>query len=408
MASDNRYSVSKALKRLDWRMRGLIVLGLVGAIVVITVSLGRGDHARGRHILSVPSSIAADCSRPVDKEITQFLKSAPDHSTIEFARNGCYGQNDSLWISNRHDIFLDGNGATFKIVTTALNTTYLRSNWRVRNGANITLRNMTIVGACAPNQCRNGSPPPPLDGYGQHGINLESTDNPIIEGVHIQDVLSDGIEAQGTLDPKVGWSGRPTSNLLVQHSTIERAGRQLVGITDLDGGLIADNVIINGPEVGIDIEVDIAGFVARHIKIIRNTFDSIHAEAIANGGIGSDPLVGDITIQDNTMASPSAACAGSIYISAPGPSNPPLYRSGYTIRGNRFHLVGWFVQAERIKDLTVEGNITDNHEIGCGEKAALELTDSHAVSISGNNLSGFPTLLSADPATTGITQGRVG
>lgn len=364
------------------------------AILVDRLSDGSGLRRSPTKIYAVPASIASDCSRPVEAELTRFLATVPDGSTVSFAEGGCYGQDDSLWVTDRHNLTFAGNGSTFRFVTTGRNKTYFRSNWRVRRGSGLTFRDMEVVGACAPGQCQNGTPPPELDGYGQHGFNLESTAGPTIERVHIHDVLSDGVEAQGTLDPNVGWDGAPTTNLTIRNSRIERAGRMLIGITNLDGGLIADNYIGNGPEVGIDVEVDHPGFMGRNIRILRNTFENIHVQAFANGGIGSDPLVGNILIEGNVMDAPSKACAGSLWIRSPGPTDPPLYRSGYTIRNNRFKLIGWFLQAERVKDLRVEGNVVAYTPVGCGEKAAVELISSPPATVTDNDFARYPAVVS--------------
>ena len=384
------------------RRTGLAVLvAVIAAAAIVAYLLTRPPS---RRVVDLPGSIAADCSRPVDVQLNAWLASVPDGSTARFAKGGCYRQADSLWLRDRHDVVVDGNGATFAFDMTSNLTQYYRSNWRVLRGAGVTLRNMTIRGACKPRQCGDGSPPPVKDGYGQHGVNLESTRRPTIDSVHVQDVLSDGIAAEGTLDPKCCWGGEPTSNMTIENSHIERVGRQGIGITDLRGGVIKGTRIENGPEVGIDVEVDVAGFVARDLRFVDNTFDKIHANVIANGGLGADPAVSNITIEGNTMVSRAGGCGGGIYLRAPGP-NPKLYRSGFTIRNNRLKLIGPLLQAERIKNLVIEGNTVDYKEVGCGQKGAVELLDSHSVKLGANALGGYPRAVYRDPASTGISGG---
>lgn len=380
-----------------WRRRPKLfgIASAAAAAVVVVLALGDDSPERPR-VYAVPASIASDCSRPVEAELQRFLATVPDGSTIEFPSRGCYGQDDSFWVVDRRNLTFAGNGSTFKIVTTGRNTTYFRSNVRVRRGSGLTFRDLEVIGACRPDQCGNANLPPELDGYGQHGFNLESTADAVLDRVYVHGVLSDGIEAQGTLDPDVGWTGAPTRNLTITNSRIERAGRMLIGITDLDGGLIADNFIGDGPEVGIDVEVDHPGFLGRDIRILRNTFENIHAQAFANGGLGSDPDVGNILIEGNVMSTPTDACAGSLYIRSPGPTDPPLYRSGYTVRGNRFAIVGWFLQAERVRNLTVEDNAVTFREIGCGQKAAVELIESPPAVVRGNTFRGYQAEMSLD------------
>lgn len=384
--------------------RGTWIIALAVAVVaggvIAYISRSGGAPAWDGRTLE---SIASDCSRAVDSEINRYLASVPDGATVRFKRKGCYRQTDSIWVRNRNNIVLDGNGATFAFDTTTDVTKPHRSNWRIRRGSAITLKNMTVRGACKKNQCRNGTVPPEKDGYGQHGINLESTASPTLDRVHIRDVLSDGISAEGTLDPKCCWMGPATKDLVLRNSRIERVGRMVVGITNLDGGLIERNVLQNGPMAGIDIEVDTVKFMGRNIQIIANRFDNIHANIIANGGLGSDPEVSNITIERNVMISRSKACGGGIYLRAPGP-NPKSYRSGYKIRDNTFKLIGWMVQAERIRDLEIEGNTTDHKPVGCGEKAAIELIDSHSVKIADNDLRRYPKAVHRDAASSGVSR----
>jgi hypothetical protein len=191
---------------------------------------------------------------------------------------------------------------------------------------------------------------------------------------------------------------------VIRDSHVERAGRQLIGITDLDRGLIQGNRIENGPEVGVDIEVDVAGFSARHLRIVGNTFDHVHSSIISNGGLGGDPQVADITISANTMASPSTACAGGIYLRAPGP-NPQSYRTGFVVSANTLKLIGPLLQAQGIRNLTVAGNTTGFREVGCGEKGAVEVSDSHGVVLARNNFGGYPRAVYADPASSAISGG---
>lgn len=377
----------------------LLVVALVVAGVVAYLSSSTTSRT-----ISVPASIPSDCSRPVDAELNRFLASVSDGSTVRFAADGCYRQADSLWLRDRRDIVLDGNGATFAFDTITGLTVFFRSNWRILGGSGITLENMTVRGACKPRQCRNGTPPPSKDGYGQHGINLESTAHPIIDHVHVVDVLSDGIEVEGTLDPKCCWRGPATTDVVIRGSHIERAGRQLIGITDLDRGLIENNRIENGPEVGVDVEVDVPAFTARNLRIVGNTFDNVHSSIISNSGLGADPQVDNITIVGNAMASQSTACAGGIFLGAPGP-NPKTYRSGFTVKDNRLKLIGPMLQAERIKNLKILKNSIDFKEVGCGEKGAVELIDSHRVTIAGNAVAGYAKFVYRDPVSSQISGG---
>lgn len=383
-------------KPLVW-IGALLVVGV--AVAIFLVARSSEPDAR---VTAGPlsASVPADCSEDVDGKLNAFFETVPDGSTVTFTPNGCYRLADSLWVRDGKDITFDGRGASFAFDTERGLTTFFRSNWRIAGGSGITLRNMTVRGACKPAQCSNANPPPEQDGYGQHGINLESTASPTIDRVNVHDVLSDGVSVQGTLDPACCWRGPPTTNLVLQNSQIERAGRMLISITGLDVGLIQNNVIQNGPETGVDIEVDVEGFVARDVAIVNNVFDDIHSNAISVGGLGSDPEVANIRIEGNTMRSQATGCAGGIYLRTPGPTNPSLFRSNVTIKGNHFKLIGPFVQAERIKNLAIEDNRIEYMQAGCGEKGAVELIESPDVKVISNDFTGYATPVHAASGST--------
>src|SRR5205823_12558932 len=67
--------------------------------------------------LTAPSSIAANCSTDVSAALQSWIDSVPDNATIAFPQNGCYRIESTLRLKDRHDLLLDGHGATLRATT---------------------------------------------------------------------------------------------------------------------------------------------------------------------------------------------------------------------------------------------------------------------------------------------------
>ena len=91
----------------------------------------------------VPSSIPDDCSQAVEGQIESFLSTVPDGSTVQFQPQGCYGQDGTIFVTDRKNLVIDGNGSIFRALTQGDSG---RSNWEVQAGSNITIENMTLYG----------------------------------------------------------------------------------------------------------------------------------------------------------------------------------------------------------------------------------------------------------------------
>ena len=66
-----------------------------------------------KHV-TVPASIPADCSAPVQEQLASFVDAQPDGGTIEFPAGGCYAQDDRIVVREKRDLTIDANGSTFR------------------------------------------------------------------------------------------------------------------------------------------------------------------------------------------------------------------------------------------------------------------------------------------------------
>ena len=64
--------------------------------------------------LSVPATIATGLEKGVTAELNEFLKSAPDGSTIAFPEKAIYRIEGTLHLKDRKGITIDGKGTTIR------------------------------------------------------------------------------------------------------------------------------------------------------------------------------------------------------------------------------------------------------------------------------------------------------
>ena len=272
----------------------------------------------------MPSSIPDDCSQAVEGQIESFLSTVPDGSTIQFQRGGCYGEDNTIYITDRSNLVIDGNGATFRALSLA--AMGVNSNWNVWGGSNITFEDMTIQGDNPYAGILQGNP----GCYNaslewQYGIAFDGVDGGTVNDVNIRDVYGDFVEAEDeNRDPALY-----SSNILVENSNFNGNGRMGIGITDAENVTIENNTFNRVCWEMVDIELGDNGEYGKNINIIDNTLGSNNFGLLANQGAGLPATVGNITVIGNIMTSTPATTQSPITLGWPG-----IYRSNYTINNN--------------------------------------------------------------------------
>jgi hypothetical protein len=342
----------------------------------------------------VPSSIPDDCSQAVEGQIASFLSTVPDGSTVLFQPDGCYGEDLTIFVTDRENLIIDGNGSTFKALTKGSPG---RSNWEVQAGNNITFENMTLDGANPKAGVGAGCYIAPLEW--QHGIDFEATQGATVDQVSIYNVYGDFIEAQ--YDSRVAMSAsQPARNILVENSYFSGNGRMGLGLTDVIGFTMRDSYMTGVCWDAVDIETDENSEYALDIKILDNTFGATNLAILANYGHGFEPNVGDITISGNTETGPLYTCESPIAVG----QYPGENRSNYTITNNTLLAGGNGMDIEGVDNATIKNNTVTYTNEGCVPPAGVLLVDSHTVLIEGNALNGFPGgITNVDDLSTGVT-----
>jgi len=99
-------------------------------------------------VVTAPTTIAPDCSRDVTGALNSWMASVGDGSALPFRAGGCYRVDGTLTLKDRHDLTLDGRGATFSTsVVPPASPKITRPMWSVVGGSGITVQNMALQGS---------------------------------------------------------------------------------------------------------------------------------------------------------------------------------------------------------------------------------------------------------------------
>jgi hypothetical protein len=292
-------------------LAAIVPIAIVGAAVGIAAPAGAA--VAGPRIATAPASISSDCSRDVSAELTAWIASVPDHSTLEFAPQGCYRVDRTLTIRYRNDLVLEGNGATFRAFTTGrelppaqARTRSMFSFWK---GSNLTLRDVIVRGANPNAGVADNAYVPALEA--QTAYVIGGVQGMVLDHVQAYDVYGDFV-----------FVGPATNHLLVENSTFARNGRQGWTINGQDI-VFRNNAIRMTRRATIDLEPSSATSVTRRVTISNNTIGVGRLYFLANEGRAAP--TDDISILNNMFVNK----AMTIWV------NPPAgTRARYRVIGN--------------------------------------------------------------------------
>jgi Right handed beta helix region len=289
----------------------IVLTGLIGAVVLPAPA---GAAVPGTSDVTVPTSIPSDCSRDVSADLTAWIASVPDGSTLQFAPGGCYRADRTIAIQYRNNLTFEGNESTFRAFTNGrelgARKARNRSMFSFWQGTNITMRNTIVRGANPNAGLSDAAYVPALEA--QTAYVVGGVENMVLDHVEAYDVYGDFV-----------FVGAATHNLLVKSSTFARNGRQgwTINGTDI---VFENNNIRMTRRATIDLEPSSVASIARRITIRNNTIGAGRLYFFANGGFAAPTE--DISIIGNTFLNKAMTVR----------VNPPNgTRSRYRIIGNR-------------------------------------------------------------------------
>ena len=331
----------------------------------------------------VPSDVPKNCSVDVTRQLQAWVDATPDNATLLFARKGCYRIDETLHFDQRHNLLVDGNGATLRAFARG---TRNRAHVLVQTSDNVTIQDLTVHGANPHAGVSRGSHVAALEA--QAGFQISGSSRVMLQGVAASDVYGDFVYI-GPLDH------RPSHNVTVSRSRFARSGRQGISITSAANVMIADNTISGAPLSLIDLEANSRSDMLQHIAILRNVTGSAHDFWLADKG--ANATIGDVEISDNRMMQPTG---GLIFVYG---DNPPL-RGPFVIDGNQF-IASNAVHDEGSKGAFFFANATgvtlhNNHVTFLDQMLAVELRGSHHVAVIQNQFDGASYVLLPQDGST--------
>jgi hypothetical protein len=346
----------------------------------ITVTSGETDPPGVHH---VPPSIVADCSVDVTGALHTWFASVPDNSTLMFGKDACYNIDTGLIVTDRIGLTFDGNGSTFRVFSEGDPN---RSNWTIRAGRDITLRNMIARGANPNAGVGNPAYVPRLEW--QHGYRFQGTQTGTLEHVQAYDVYGDFVEAEPDWTRVAVWPGEPARNITVRHSRFERNGRMGIALTHVDGFVLEDSHIGDVRWSAIDLELDDPRAIGWNVRIERNTFGPVRHGIFTNFGQGVSTSIRNVVFSHNVMVANPVTCIPPVWAGTPGEG---VYWTGYRFEGNTLRTYGNGFEMTRTRDVVIRDNTV--HLIpggGCGRDEAVRVRDSHGGLVTGNAVHNAP------------------
>jgi hypothetical protein len=267
-----------------------VVLG--GVTAVSAPDLGAADAP----VVVVPTTIDSTGSADVTDQLSAFLAGVAPGSTVMFQPNGQYRIEGVVTLLNEHDLVIDGNGATLFATTDGSTVRWPRSGFKyhwprrreqldIRNGFNITVRNLTIEGA-------NPDAGPTAEAYdptleGQAGIGISRSAWILLDSITINDTYGDFV-----------WVTGNTNVLTIRNSTFARSGRQGIALVSAQGVVIENNSISDVARSVIDLEPLGAGLV-QNVHVQNNQVGEYRGVLLAAGGGGLG--VNDVWLESNSV-----------------------------------------------------------------------------------------------------------
>ena len=267
---------------------------------------------------AAPPAVAPDGTCAIDPPdglaaIAAAIQRCPNGSTVSFPAGRTYHQTDAITIERRSRLTIDGNGSTF-VKTNPGENGVGRPQWRILEGDNVTLEDMSIVGSL-PAGPRGITPGNQYD----PGVDILGGTGQTIRDVSIRDVFGDFVTVAPSGLYRYGdaTTGQLPRGVLVQRLSGAGAARMCIALTGGIGLRVEDSVLSDCRYAGIDIEADAVGEKLQDVHILRNQISGFYLFAIGVlGPATAPPDAGDvdgIEIRGNSTLTASDTCWPAIH-----------------------------------------------------------------------------------------------
>jgi hypothetical protein len=245
----------------------------------------------------VPWAVPKNGSANVTLLLQAVLDTVPDGGCLRFRHEGRYRSDGTFTIRGRHDLTIDGNGATLfteipgPLPTGAANTH--RPHVLIEAGQNITVENLTIIGPNRSGEYRERR-------EAEHGFDVKGVTGLVIRDSTVRKIWGDFVYVDDTSWPPGSGVSVPTMDLLVENNLFNTAGRHGIGASGNSSDVtIQGNVIKGAHRSGIDFEMHPDRTVS-HWNVVGNTFRDFGLGWISAGDgpvtdlyVGFNHILGD-------------------------------------------------------------------------------------------------------------------
>ncbi len=345
----------------------------------------------------VPTSIASDCSRPVDQEITDFIASVPDNSVIEFPAKKCYSLADSVKVSRRSGLVIDGKGSKFKKLDVTPKGE-LHPNFLLVDNQLLTFRGAEIEGTFFLAPPRSPGRVAQMGGGNQFDMGLASYGGRELTftDLNIHNTFGDGMYIGATGISPFGcgyWHcGQVPTNVRVENVTIKTAARMNIAVNAVAGLTVTRSTLADCWYWCIDIESDQLDAPVWKVSITKTTFDGAYFGFFTLPTQGTPGAKDNIEIRENNSVTfPDASGCGAAVLIGYW-SNTGMTVTTVTVADNNFHAAAYGVVFRDVASGSVTNNNLTRAQDRCGPAAGLDrpvrLINSMAA-VTGNTATGW-------------------
>jgi len=311
-------------------------------------------------VVVVPRTIDGTGQRDDTKALQAFLNRAPNDRVIQFRSGGRYRIDGTLFLTNRHRLTIDGEGALFFAATRGGPN---RAQWWIRDGSQIVFRDLWVKGANPNGGVATGAYVRKLET--QHGFHFEGVDGAELDHVRVTDVFGDFV-----------YLGRdkhrvPSRNVWIHDSTFLRNGRQGIAVTAATNVIIEHNSFDDTRRSTIDLEPNARSWHVSNVFVLDNTVGKGRLLFVASHGQGP---VNNIVISGNRLLGHPL----TIDVAAPGKQR----RSNWIVTNNVSNTI---VRSRPMRFSGIDGlDVSGNVQRVVGNQAGVEFTNDCGAHASSN------------------------
>ena len=341
---------------------------------------------------AVPPSIAADCSKNVEKELSAFINGLPPNSTVKFPKGGCYSQAARIEVRDKSNLVIDGNGSSFK--NTAPNSgLVVNPNWLILRGREVRLTDMKIVGnfrltGARSQQRVNEATVAGVGNQFNMGVGIYGGDGTHVTDTTIDNVFGDGV-AVNVAHYIEGAPSQPLENprnVHIKRVKVRKAARHCYSPSQAVGFWLEDSEGRDCWYGAFDAELDDVKQKLQDVHVLRNTFADFNMFGVVVPVAGDGTNTKDIEISNNKfLTAPDLPCNTVIEVGI-YPTNPNTFKN-VVVEGNSLKAHGVGIAFDHVEGGSIRGNRIEQTDRRCNhpnKTPLVRVENSTRVKVEGN------------------------